>query len=267
MGQNRSAYDGQIGVGAHEVVGELAHKVQQLAKAGPVDFHGCVNLVETDAVLVIVHIGRVLQKPGRAVDGNGDNPVVLPGGVVHPAGIPLVLRAQQTPGIGGGGQIPGRRNGLGVLLRLGQVDGDVQFAILGGSLPLHIFGNPVPADIVGILAEGIVPIGGLLRSLPVQGLEFLNHLGGPGGKRPHQLGIQQIPIGDGVLGQHPPLRRVVQQGIQYLRQLPLLCGGERLGHGAAVQLQGLQQNIDPPNRLRRLEQRLIQGIGHQLGNG
>ena len=28
MGQDRAAHDGQVGVGAHEVVGELAHEVQ-----------------------------------------------------------------------------------------------------------------------------------------------------------------------------------------------------------------------------------------------
>ena len=60
VGQDGAAHDGQVRVGAHEVVGELPHKVQQLGKAGPVDLHGDVLPVQADAVLVVVHIGGVL---------------------------------------------------------------------------------------------------------------------------------------------------------------------------------------------------------------
>ena len=126
MGQDGAAHDGQVGVGAHKIMGELAHKVQQLGKAGPVDLHGDVLPVQADAVLIVVHIGGVLQKPGGAVDGDGDDAVVLPGGVVYPAGVALIFRAQLAPGVGGGREVPGGGDGLGVLFRLGQVDGDVQ---------------------------------------------------------------------------------------------------------------------------------------------
>ena len=194
VGQNGAAYDGQIGVGAHEVMGELPHKVQQLSKTGPVDLHGSVDAVQADAVLIVVDIGGVLHEPGRAVDGDGNDAVVLPGGVVHPAGIALILGTQGAPGVVGGRQVPGGGNGLGVLLRLGQVDGDVQLPILCGDLPLHIPGDAVPADIVGILAEFIVPVRRPLGILPVQGLEGLNDLSGPGGEASHQLGVKQIPV-------------------------------------------------------------------------
>ena len=246
-------------------MGELAHEVKQLAEAGPVDLHGGVDAVQADAVLVVVHIGGVLQKPGGAVDGDGNDPVVLPGGMVHPAGVALVLGAQHAPRVGGGGQVPGGGDGLGVLLRLGQVDGDVQLPILRGGLPLHVLGDPVPADIVGVLAEFTVPVGGFPGILPAEGLEFFDHLGGPGGEPAHELGVEQIPVDHGVLLQHPPLMGVIQEGLQHRGQLHRLVPGLRAGK--AVQLQGVQNGVDGPGGLAGLNEPGMQGVGDQLGNG
>ena len=47
-----AAHDGQVGVAAHEIVGEQAHEVQQLAEGGALDLHGGVQIIEHDAVLV-----------------------------------------------------------------------------------------------------------------------------------------------------------------------------------------------------------------------
>ena len=192
--------------------------------------------------------------------------MVLPGRVVHPAGVALILGAQLAPGVVGGGQVPGGGDGLGVLLRLGQVDGDVQLPVLRLRLPLHVLGDAVPADIVGVLAEPVVPVCGLLRVLLPQGLELPDDLGGPGGERPHQLGVEQIPVDDGVLLEHPPGIGVVQQGVQHLGQLLLAAGGG-FRQGTAVQLQDLQQGVHRPDLLLRLDQLLVQGVGDQLGNG
>ena len=267
MGQDGATHNGQVGVGAHKVVGELAHKVQQLAKAGPVDLHGGVLPVQADAVLVVVHIGGVLQKPGGAVDGDGDNAVVLPGGVIDPAGVALVLGAQLAPGIGGGGQVPGGGNSLGVLLRLGEVDGNVQLAVLGGRLPLHILGDPVPADVIGVLAELIIPVGGLLGVLRPQGLEFVNHLAGTGGESAHDLGVKKVPVDNGVLLQNTPGMGIVHEGVQNDGQFSILHRGQLLGHGTAVQLQHLQQGVYRPKLLLGPDELLVQGVGNQLGNG
>ena len=102
VGQNRSPHDGQIGVGAHKIMGELPHKVQQLGKTGPVDPHRHMLPVEADAVLIVVDIGGVLQEPGTAVDGNGNHAVVAAGGVVDPSRIALILGAELAPRIGRG---------------------------------------------------------------------------------------------------------------------------------------------------------------------
>ena len=64
-------------------------------------------------------------------------------------------------GLGGG-------DGLGILLGLGQIDGDVDFAVVGSILPAHILGNAVAADIVGIAGELVVPVGSFYGILHIQ---------------------------------------------------------------------------------------------------
>ena len=59
-----------------------------------------------------------------------------------------------------------RRDGLGVLLRFGEVDGDVQFPIGGGRLPLHILGDAIAPDVVRILTEAIKPVRGAFFRFP-----------------------------------------------------------------------------------------------------
>ena len=160
VAEDAAADDGQVGVAAHKVVGELLDKVQQLAEGGTLDLHGGVLAVEDDAVLVVVDVGAVLEVPVAVVDGDGDDAVVLAGGMVHPAGVALVLHAELALGVGALGGELGRRNGLGVLFGLGEVDGDIQVAVGGGSDPLEVLLDPVAADVVGILAERIEPVGG-----------------------------------------------------------------------------------------------------------
>ena len=260
--QDGAAHDGQVGVGAHKIVGELAHKVQQLGEAGPVDLHGHVLTVEADTVLIVVDVGGVLQKPGRAVDGDGDDAVVLPGRVVDPASIALVLSAQLAPGIGRRRQVAGGGDGLGVLLRLGEVDGDVQVPVLRRGNPLHVLGDAVPADVVGILAEFIVPVGGLLRTLGAEGLEFRDDLGGPGSEHPHQLGVEEVPVDHRVLLEHAPGVSIVHEGGEHGGQVHgALWRGLRLG--IAVQPQGLQQGVHRPHPLTGLDEAGIQGVGNK----
>ncbi len=84
MAQNGAAHDGKICVAAHKVVGELLNEVQQLVEGSFVDLHRGMMPVQNDAVLVIVDVGAVLEEPVLLIDGNGDDPVVLPGGMVEP---------------------------------------------------------------------------------------------------------------------------------------------------------------------------------------
>ena len=45
-------------------------------------------------------IGAVLEIPRTVVDGQRDDAVILPGGMVQPAGIALVLHAELALGVG-----------------------------------------------------------------------------------------------------------------------------------------------------------------------
>ena len=60
MAQNAATHDGQVSVTADEVAGEDRDEIQQLGKCRPVNLHGDVPGIESNAVLVVVHIGAVL---------------------------------------------------------------------------------------------------------------------------------------------------------------------------------------------------------------
>ena len=74
--------------------------------------------IEYNTMLVIVDIGRILHTPVLATDGDGQDTVVLPGRMVHPTGVALILPTQQTLGVAALGRILCRGDGLGVFLRL-----------------------------------------------------------------------------------------------------------------------------------------------------
>ena len=116
-------------------MGELLHEIEQLAERGMVYLHGHMLEIEHDAVLIIINIGRILEAPLAAVNRHGDDAVVLSGRMVDPARVALILPAEQALGIAGLLRVPGGGDGLGVLLRLGQIDGDVQIAVPGGRNP------------------------------------------------------------------------------------------------------------------------------------
>ena len=203
VAQDGASHDGKIGVAAHKVVGEPLDKVQQLAEGGLFDLHGGVAAIEHDAVLVIVDVGTVLEEPILFVDGDGNDPVILPGGMPQPPGVALVLSAKHALRIAalGGGLCRG--DALGVLLRLGEIDGDVQFPVGGGGLPLSVPRNAVAPDVVRVLTEAVKPVCGRLRVGLIPSPEFTDDLSGAGRQYAHQLGIEQVAAGDVVLYDAP----------------------------------------------------------------
>ena len=215
MGQDAAADDGQVSIGADEVVRELGHKVQQLFNGCLIDDHRGVLGVEYDAVLGIVHIGAVLQVPVFSCKLHGNDPVILPGRMIHSTGIALVFYAQQALGIVGLGSCLCGSDGLGILFRLAQVDGDIQIAILSRSLPAHILLDTVAADVVGVLAEAVVPFGSFLRALFVQSSELAANFSGQRSQDAHQLGVEQVTAGD-VIGDDAFADCVVRQTLQNL---------------------------------------------------
>ena len=59
--------------------------------------------------------------------------------------------------------------------------------------------NAVAADIIGVLAEVVVPVGGLPEGERAYFLKGLDHLGGEEGEAAHQLRVKEVPVGNCVL--------------------------------------------------------------------
>ena len=165
--QNRAAHDGQVGVGANEVVREKVDKVEQAGQALAVDVHRAMFGAHGNAVLVKVRIRAVLEAPALAVELNGDNAQVLASGMSAAVGcggasrVAFVFDAQLAGGIllarvlgsTGCGDI------ARVLLRLGQVDGDLEVAPVGGGAPFDIARDGGAAHVTGVTAQAVEPVG------------------------------------------------------------------------------------------------------------
>ena len=199
MAQNRAANNGQVGIGAYKIMGEGLDKIQQLFKGGLIDLHGNMLGIENDAMLVVINIGAVLQAPGLIADGNRHDPVIGTGRMVHASGITFVFHTQLALGVCRLGSVLGSSNGLGVLLRFAQIDGDIQLAVLALILPAHILLDAITADVVGIAGEFIIPVSSINRRHGILFPEGINHLPGHGSNGTHDSGIENIPGSDAVI--------------------------------------------------------------------
>lgn len=75
--EDRSAHDGKIGVGSHEVVGQRIDEVQQACDVLTVHVHGTVLLAHRDAVLSEIRVGAVLEPPRFISELDGDDAEIL----------------------------------------------------------------------------------------------------------------------------------------------------------------------------------------------
>ena len=160
MVEDRAADDGEVGIGADEVVREEIDEGEHVLHVGAVDVHGDMVVVEEDAVLLIVEIRGILEEPGVFVEGEGDHAVILAGRETGAARIAGIVDTEHAGGIGKAGGIFERGDVAGIFFRLGEVDGDVQIAIGGGGGEALIFGDLVDADVIAVAAELIEPVGG-----------------------------------------------------------------------------------------------------------
>lgn len=184
VGQDRPTHNGKIRIGAYKVMRKLSDEIQHFAEAGVVDLHRRMFGIKDDAVLLIVYIRRILQKPGLSVNRYGDYPVILSGRVVDSACVPFIFPAELASGIEGSRHVSGRRNGLGILFRLGKINRDIHLSIGSFRFPAHVPGDAVSADIVGILAELVIPVGSFFRAFFIKGPESGNDFPGGGVRRP-----------------------------------------------------------------------------------
>ena len=218
-----------------------------------------MRAVEDDAVLVIIDIRRILQIPAAAVDRHGNDTVILAGRVVHPSGIALVFGAESALGIAGRRRELGSRNGARVLLRLGEVDRDVQRTVGALVDPLLIARDAVAADIIRVLAEGVEPVRRPLRRNGIQAAEFGPHLVRRRCQHAHQLRIEQVAR-HGIILCNAAGNGVLRQFAEQVRQRQFCRGAVWV---AAVELQGLKQTVARPEAVVRLNETSILRIAEQ----
>ena len=261
MAQDTAAHNGQVRIASDEVMGEDRNKVQQLLKCCLIDLHGCMLCIERDAMLIVVDVGTVLQVPGLSADGDGNNAMVLPCGMVHPACVAFILHTQLALGVSRLGRSLRCGDGLGVLLRLTQIDGNIQVTILGGCLPPHILLDPVAADVIRILRELIEPVGGSLGVLLIQGSKPASHLPGCRSQDTHQFGIVQVTTG-GIIGNDASIHCVIHKALQDYFQ----SHGASFRRFKAIQLLGSKQLVYNKRLVAGLDQFLVETILNQSGN-
>ena len=218
MREDRAADNRQIGIGAEKVVRKPGDEIELLDERTAVDFHRCMLAGQHNAVLVVIHVGRVLQKPLLSVQRQRNEPVRCPCRLGQTARKALVLSAERALRISGLLLRFRRGNRLGVLLRLGEVDRNVQCAVFPVVNPLEIPLHAVGADIIRCAGEVVVIVGRGFWRLRIAAVEFINHPAGKRRQKPHQLGIEQIPPGHAVVGNDPLLHGVIARVRQNLLQ-------------------------------------------------
>ena len=153
-------------------------------------------------MLVVIDIRRVLESPGIPLDRDRNDPVVFSGRVVHSAKISLILHAELALGVAGLCRVSRRCDRLGVLLGLGEIDRDIELAVLRRRLPPSVLFDPVSADVIRIAGKIVIPLGGLKRILLVDLAELRDHFAGTGCHDSHDLCIKEIPHHDTAAVQH-----------------------------------------------------------------
>ena len=85
--------------------------------------------------------------------------------MVQPPGKALVFPAEHTFWVRALALSQRCGDGFGVFFRFGEVYGDIQETIGGFGSPLDVLGDAVPADIIDISAELVIPGGRFLGRL------------------------------------------------------------------------------------------------------
>ena len=118
MAKNRTAHNRKVCVGPHKIMRKLLYKVKKFHVCIMLNLHRNMPAVEHDAVLIVVHIRRILKSPLISLNCDWNDSVILPCWMIYPAGIALIFHAELTLRITALLCIFSRRNRLGILLWL-----------------------------------------------------------------------------------------------------------------------------------------------------
>ena len=226
VGQDRTAHDGQIGVGTQQVVRELIHEIKKPNKAFARYAHRHMIAVEYDAMLIVIGVGGILEIPALAVQTHRHDAVVLARGKIHSPRVAGIFNAQHAFGIAGLLCIFLRRDIARILFRLGQVDRDFQFAHARIVEEAHVLCDSIHADVIHVSAHAVEILrrGGGAQITVELVKAFAHHLR-VRRERAHQLRGEKIAPLRAVRKQ-AALYRVIADRIQY--------GGRGFTFGRAI---------------------------------
>ena len=199
MAQDRTANDRKVCIGTKEIMREKFHKIKQLDKRISLDLHRCMLAVEHDAVLIVIHIWRILESPRCIVDRDRNDPVVLSCRMVYTACISLIFRTQKAFRITACLGILRCSDRLRILLRFGKVDGNVDISVRTLNFPFLVFLNTIAADIVAVLAQFVEINSRFLRVLLISVPELLLNLCRTRHQTVHKSCIKKITVDNTVL--------------------------------------------------------------------
>ena len=190
--------------------------------------------------------------------------MILSSRVIHPARIAFIFHAELTLRISALRRILCRSNGLRVLFRLGQVDGDINLSVRAVHFPADIFLYPVPTDIIVILTELIESIRSLLRILAIYIFKFFNDFRWRRRQNTHELCIEQISRDDIIAVDDSTLKGNICQSVKYSRQRDLLTGDLLLL--VFILFKYLQKLIDGISCICRHHKSCLQSVFYQFRN-
>lgn len=152
------------------------YKIKQFNECISLDFHWSMLAVKHNAMLIVIHIRRILESPRSIIDCDRNNPVVLPCRMINTSCISFIFRAKKTFRIASGFYIPCRGNCFWIFFRFGQIDGNVNLTVWTVYLPLLILLYAISADIIAVLTQFIKIIGCFLWAFFIFIPELFLHL-------------------------------------------------------------------------------------------
>ena len=184
--------------------------------------------------------------------------------MIHSAGIAFILHTKLTFRVRTLRCVLCRSDGFRIFFRFGKINGNVNLSIRAVHFPADIFFDPIPADIIVILAELIKGVGCLLRVLSVELFKFRDDLGRTRRDDSHQSGVKQISGHNIITVDDSPFQRNVCQCIQHFRKYDLLSGNVLLL--ILIFPEHFKKLIDHISLICLSNELRSQSIFHQSGN-
>ena len=177
------------------------------------DRHRHMLVVQHDAVLIVIGVRRILQKPRTPRKLERDEAMRLACGMIYAPRIALVLPAEQTFRIGGRPREFCLCDVARILLRLREIDRHIESAVLRFCPPCNVLVDARLADVVRGDAQVIIVIRRLTRRCRIKGAKLTHDLGRTRHHAVHDARIKEIALIRRALDQPLP-RRIVEHALQ-----------------------------------------------------